>query len=447
PDDLGVFSGGSEPGRRPLDAGLVLAAAWLCGVLVVGARAAASRVAARRLVQRARPAPGWETAATRIPVLESAEVAAPALAGIRRPVVLLPPGSAAWPEEMGRAVLQHELAHAERRDLLVDLLAQAACALHWYNPLAWYAARRLTVERERACDDRVLARGGDALAYASVLLAVARAALAAPPAPRGLLAMARPTELELRFTAILDPARRRGRLTAASRTVLAAGAALLLLPLAAFRPGVAADPAGTPATGRTPLAAADTLLDPRSELVPLAYDALAEAAAAVPVSGPDADAIARLRAELTRVPRGYGDLVRERAIWTLLQVRDGRLVEPLLESLGDRDWKVRAYAAWGLAVAGDHRALPRLLPLLEDPVWRVRAMAAAALADHADPAAFDAMAAALRDPAWQVRISAVHYLEQVGDPRAPALLRPLLRDPHAGTRTTARGALARLAGR
>ena len=47
----------------------------------------------------------------------------------------------------------------KRRDCLTHVIAQLACALYWFNPLAWIAARHVRTERERACDDLVLACG------------------------------------------------------------------------------------------------------------------------------------------------------------------------------------------------------------------------------------------------------------------------------------------------
>ena len=52
---------------------------------------------------------------------------------------------------------------------LFALAARAACALYWFNPLLWWAVRRLEVESELACDDRVLAAGVRRSDYAEVL--------------------------------------------------------------------------------------------------------------------------------------------------------------------------------------------------------------------------------------------------------------------------------------
>ena len=71
----------------------------------------------------------------------------------------MPEDANRWPLERLRIVLLHELAHVKRRDCLTHVVAQLACALHWFNPLAWIAARHIRTERERACDDLVLACG------------------------------------------------------------------------------------------------------------------------------------------------------------------------------------------------------------------------------------------------------------------------------------------------
>jgi hypothetical protein len=47
------------------------------------------------------------------------------------------------------------------------MLAHLACALYWFNPLVWVAARRLRIERELACDDCALEVGMWASDYAN----------------------------------------------------------------------------------------------------------------------------------------------------------------------------------------------------------------------------------------------------------------------------------------
>src|SRR5437773_395863 len=61
-----------------------------------------------------------------------------------------------------------------RHDWLALTMAELAVALCWFHPLAWWVASRMRGERERACDDRVLAAGVGASGYAADLLEVAR---------------------------------------------------------------------------------------------------------------------------------------------------------------------------------------------------------------------------------------------------------------------------------
>ena len=70
-----------------------------------------------------------------------------------------------------RFALLHELAHVKRRDNWTLLLTKLAQTVYWFHPLVWWLSARLSDEQELACDDRVLAAGVSAPAYAEMLIA------------------------------------------------------------------------------------------------------------------------------------------------------------------------------------------------------------------------------------------------------------------------------------
>ncbi len=54
-------------------------------------------------------------------------------------------------------LLAHELIHVRRGDALIGLLQLAAQCLWWFHPLVWWANREMGRERERCCDEEVVA--------------------------------------------------------------------------------------------------------------------------------------------------------------------------------------------------------------------------------------------------------------------------------------------------
>ena len=154
----------------------------------------------------------------RLRFLRSGRASMPVATGLFRPSVIMPADADTWSESRLRVVLLHELAHVKRRDCLTHVLAQAACAFYWFNPLAWLAVKRARAERERACDDLVLACGTRGSEYADLLLEMARV-LRGDRFPALLggasLAMAHRSQLEGRLMAILDPRVPRSGLTRA----------------------------------------------------------------------------------------------------------------------------------------------------------------------------------------------------------------------------------------
>jgi len=159
----------------------------------------------------------------------------PVVWGVLRPRLLLPAEAREWSHEQLLSVLLHELAHVRRRDALVQWLTQVACALHWFNPLVWLAAWRLHAERERACDDLVLASGVRASAYAEHLLHIATKLSPARWTQACGLAIARKSSLEGRLLAVLSCGRNRGGVTGILVTAAVLLAAAIAIPLAMLR--------------------------------------------------------------------------------------------------------------------------------------------------------------------------------------------------------------------
>jgi beta-lactamase regulating signal transducer with metallopeptidase domain len=180
-----------------------------------------------------------------VTVLRAPDDAMPMTWGARRPHVLLPAGFPDWATRRRQAVLVHELAHVKRLDWLTQLVARLACALYWWNPLAWVAARRLREERELACDDLVLAHGTVPSSYAGDLLEIARAFRASPATALAGVAMARRSQLAGRLLAVLDASRVRGSVGSRQAVTAVTAVAAILMPLAALTAGGAspAEPA------------------------------------------------------------------------------------------------------------------------------------------------------------------------------------------------------------
>ena len=165
----------------------------------------------------------------------SSPLAMPLTWGILRPVIVLPSGATLWTEDRCRIVLSHELAHIARHDWLLQICAEVARCFYWFHPLVWLASARLRQESERASDDAVLRSGVAPSHYASQLLDLARTLENSGRLWSTALAIARPSNLERRFAAMLNPSINRRTLSARTRFLVPFLALTFLLPLAALR--------------------------------------------------------------------------------------------------------------------------------------------------------------------------------------------------------------------
>lgn len=210
---------------QSLNIGTWLAAAWLTGAIVV---VAVWIVRWLRLLALVRAAKTVDMAAP-VPVKATSSRIEPGLVGLFRPVLLLPEGLPAHlsPQET-RSLIAHEVSHLRRRDNLTATIHMAVEAVFWFYPLTWWLGTRLIAERERACDESVLASGHDPGVYAEGILKVCRFYVQAPLTCTAGVSGA---DLKKRIEVIMsNPAIR--RMSAATRlAIVLAGAAGLTAPV------------------------------------------------------------------------------------------------------------------------------------------------------------------------------------------------------------------------
>ena len=460
------------PGMLP-----ALIALWAAVALALLGRLALARHAARRIVRSARPAddPQWRgllhDLSDRLDIAEapalvmSDRVEMPFACGAWRSTIVLPAHAASWTEERRQVVLLHELAHVRRRDLLGQQLGRLACAVYWFHPLVWSAARRLRAESERACDDLVLACGARASDYAGHLLDILTAARGLG-APATVLPMARAKEFEGRLLAILDPGRRRRGPGRRQSAALLAGLAAIFLVVAAAAPSSPPSSHATPspslsaASDRAELASPAQAAPPARAARPRARpqpdepeegkreDARAEAEdeSAPAPPPPTSEAERDRRGMLVRALRSDTDAgVRRSAAWALGEsVRAGE--SPILVAAlrGDADAGVREMAAWALARDRSEDVTAALAQALrKDASAHVRATAAWALGQRrrADSAA---LVAAIADAELDVRVAAIWALGNQRVEAAPAELIAALRDQQPRIRVLVAWALTEI---
>lgn len=187
----------------------------------------------RQIARRATPLPIDPTLATlllqdsrAIQLCVSDEVDRPCVLGFLTPRILLPPGLAETlqPSELGHVIV-HEMEHLRRRDHWLNLACKLTLALFPLNPALLWVERRISLERELACDDGVLRQTAARKAYATCLASLAEHAIVRRGLSLALGAWERHSELTRRVHRILArPEAALGRRqTALAATVLLLG--------------------------------------------------------------------------------------------------------------------------------------------------------------------------------------------------------------------------------
>jgi beta-lactamase regulating signal transducer with metallopeptidase domain len=232
------------PPREPADIPGLLVWLWLAGAAFVVLRMARQAAVVRAIRQRssrtayselgqdlcaARHAIGY---GGRVELRTSTAIDVPCVTGLVRPAILLPAAVIEWTAAERHSVLAHELAHLTRHDLWTRAIAQAACALHWFNPLAWRLAAAAERAAELAADDLALGSGILPSTYAEALLSVVEQMTVSRSVG---LAFARRSTLESRIRGVLEPARERSGVTSRARAILLATSGLAAATLACVR--------------------------------------------------------------------------------------------------------------------------------------------------------------------------------------------------------------------
>jgi Zn-dependent protease with chaperone function len=143
-----------------------------------------------------------------VTLCDSRDVAVPTAIGFFQSAIVFP----AWLlSQLSAAeikvILLHELAHLRRFDDWTNLAQKIVKAVFFFHPAVWWIENRLTLEREMACDDMVLAQTASPRAYASSLISFAEKLQTARGLALAQALVSRMRHMTLRVAQILDAKR------------------------------------------------------------------------------------------------------------------------------------------------------------------------------------------------------------------------------------------------
>src|SRR5437868_2939310 len=141
----------------------------------------------------------------------SEQVRVPTALGIMKPAIVIP----LWvmrdlsAAELNQVVL-HELAHLRRYDDWTNLAQQVVKAMFFFHPAVWWIERKISLEREMACDDAVLAETESPRAYAECLAHLAERSFVQRGIALAQALVGQVTQISQRVAQILDVNRPKG---------------------------------------------------------------------------------------------------------------------------------------------------------------------------------------------------------------------------------------------
>ena len=155
------------------------------------------------------------------------ELASPFAWGVIHRVIVMPGDFPEWGASKQKMVLDHEASHLRRYDVGLSILSAFYCSLLWFHPLVWWTRKQMLAQAELACDDAVLTKGHDPLAYAEELVQFQKSYR-----PQMAPSMASKSDLKSRVHAMLDPNNRRTVMNLPKLIGLSVLSLIVLVPLA-----------------------------------------------------------------------------------------------------------------------------------------------------------------------------------------------------------------------
>ncbi len=188
----------------------LLASVWAAGASLLAVRWTAAQLGIRNLLSRTTPAPKQSarllrSVADRLDIFGdfdlrlSTETDVPFVAGLLRPIVVLPARMAEqqFAPELP-AIFAHELTHVKSRDLIWMGISQWITIPLWFHPLTWRATSAHSMACEEVADAVAADNVGDVARYSGTLARVALAAVSHPPATAAI-SMARSSQIMSRL--------------------------------------------------------------------------------------------------------------------------------------------------------------------------------------------------------------------------------------------------------
>lgn len=148
---------------KPLGA-LVLFGVWFAVMVVLLAAFIITYIRSRMHVREALPSENeyarkWlaeQKLRRKIRILSFDRIMSPVTVGVFHPKIIIPKNMEADRGKRLDYVLQHEMTHIRRFDILWKLISMLTVCIHWYNPLVWVMYRQFNRDIEIACDEGVI---------------------------------------------------------------------------------------------------------------------------------------------------------------------------------------------------------------------------------------------------------------------------------------------------